>query len=58
MSRSADVRPQGEGWFPAKYPGTCRGCGAPIYEGEWIAYSTEGVVACRPCIEKERDNDD
>jgi hypothetical protein len=54
MSRTAEMCPAGEGWFPAKYDGTCRGCGAPIYAGEWIAYSTEGVVACRPCIEKER----
>jgi hypothetical protein len=51
-------RPPGGGWFKAQYEGKCRGCGAPIYVGEWIKYSQDQVVCCRPCIAREEGTDE
>lgn len=58
MTRMLPEPPHGGGWFAAKFPGTCGGCRAPIYVGEWVAYSREepGVLLCAPCVRKERED--
>jgi hypothetical protein len=50
-------RPEGGGWFKAKYEGTCRGCSAPIYVGEWVRYSREyeKQLYCQPCAVREEE---
>lgn len=49
------MKPEGKGWFKARFEGSCRGCGAPIYVGEWVRYSTleDRQLYCQPCAVRE-----
>lgn len=36
--------------FPARYPGTCQGCGDRIREGDPIGYSDDNEICCADCL--------
>jgi hypothetical protein len=60
MRPGGQMRPEGKGWFQAQYEGKCRGCGAPIYVGEWVRYSREEEkqLYCQSCAVREEEGDD